>query len=229
MKKLLYTTLVIIILASTASAQSDKYKSKKYFGFNFGYGFSGAMFQPNMNQEMYTGSYTGGIAFKYRGEKYMAFQGEIDYSHKGYRIKNDTIAYERTSNTIMVPMMAQGNIGYKRLNVILNLGCYGSYMLNAKEKTTYKNVTTENDYDIKLVRDHRYEFGIVAGGGFYVDLKPVLVQFEARYYYGLTNLIDPTYTNNRPLDSRQYQFVVSGGLFFDLGSIFAREPKQTKK
>lgn len=187
------------------------------------------MFQPKMDQAVYPSSYSGGLSFKYKGEKYMSFQGEVNYSHRGYRQVGEKIDYQRTLNAVMVPIMAQGNIAYKRFNVILDLGCYAGYILDAKERNTVNGITTENDYSFLLDRDHRYEFGVLAGGGFYVDLKPILFQVSARYYYGLTNLMSPIYMSHKPDDSRLYQLQISGSLFFDLGSIFAGEPKKTKK
>ena len=196
---------------------------------NFGYGISGAMFQPNLKQESLTGAYAGGLSFKYRGEKYIGFQADLNYSHRGYKLAppQDTTT-TRTLNSIMLPIMAQGTIGYKKLVVIINLGCYASYMLNSKVEKSFNGISAKDNYEFILARDHRYEFGALAGAGFYFDLNPILVQLEARYYYGLTNLLNPNYMLNKPYDSRQYQLLISAGLFFDLGTLFNRESKLTK-
>jgi hypothetical protein len=209
--------------------QANQNAAEKYLGVNFGYGFSGIMFQPRFGQEIYPQSYSGGLTFKYKGEKYMAFQGDVLYSLRGYRTKTDTSTYERTNSSIMVPMMAQGVVGYKWFNVIAGLGCYGSYILNSKEKTTIHNVTTSKDYDFLLARDHRYEFGVVANAGFSFNMNPVMLQLEARYYYGLTNLLVPNYQGSKLFDSRQYQLQISAGLYLNLGSVLGNTPKQTKK
>lgn len=224
-KKLLI--LLVVAAASSVSAQSNKYSSKTYLGVNFGYGFSGIMFQPKMDQKAYPSSYSGGLSFKYKGEKYMSFQGEVNYSHRGYRQIGEKVDYERTLNAVMIPIMAQGNVTYKRLNAIIDLGCYASYILNSQERSPANGPST--DYEFLLARDHHYEFGVLAGGGFYFDLKPILFQVSARYYYGLTNMMSPAYMNHKPDDSRLYQLQISGSLFFDLGSIFAKQPKLTKK
>ena len=228
MKKLLYTILLAGI-ASTAVSQKPSIPVKKYFGVNFGYGVAGVMFQPSLKQKSYTGSYSGGVSFKYMVEKYMAFQAELNYSHRGYRMTEDVANISpRTYNSIMLPIMGQGVVAYKKAIVLLNLGCYASYMLDSKYQVVSNNTTTDYDYEFFLKRDRRYEFGLLGGVGFGLNLNPVLLQIESRYYYGLTNLYNPDFTNNRPYGSRQYQLQVSAALFYDLGSIFKSEPKLTK-
>lgn len=228
MKKLLYT-LILAGIAGTVVAQKPNIPAKKYLGINFGYGMSGVMFQPDLKQTSYAGSYSGGLSFKYVGEKYMAFQAELNYTHRGYKKPEigDSI-YTRTYNSIMLPMMAQGNVTYKRVSVLLNLGCYASYMLNSKDQIKTKGITYKNDYEFFLKRDRRYEFGVLGGVGLGLKLNPIMLQVESRYYYGLTNLYNPDYTNNRPYGSRQFQLQFSAALFYDLGSLFRSEPKLTK-
>lgn len=228
MKKLLYT-LILAGIAGAVVAQKPNIPAKKYLGINFGYGMSGVMFQPDLKQTSYAGSYSGGLSFKYVGEKYMAFQAELNYTHRGYKKPEigDSI-YTRTYNSIMLPMMAQGNVTYKRVSVLLNLGCYASYMLNSKDQIKTKGITYKNDYEFILKRDRRYEFGVLGGVGLGLKLNPIMLQVESRYYYGLTNLYNPDYTNNRPYGSRQFQLQFSAALFYDLGSLFGSEPKLTK-
>lgn len=228
MKKLLYT-LLLAGIAGAVVAQKPNIPAKKYLGINFGYGMSGVMFQPDLKQTSYAGSYSGGLSFKYVGEKYMAFQAELNYTHRGYKKPDigDSI-YTRTYNSIMLPIMAQGNVTYKRVSVLLNLGCYASYMLNSKDQIKTKGITYKNDYEFFLKRDRRYEFGVLGGVGLGLKLNPIMLQVESRYYYGLTNLYNPGYTNNRPYGSRQFQLQFSAALFYDLGSLFGSEPKLTK-
>jgi hypothetical protein len=228
MKKLLYT-LLLAGIAGAVVAQKPNIPAKKYLGINFGYGMSGVMFQPDLKQTSYAGSYSGGLSFKYVGEKYMAFQAELNYTQRGYKKPEigDSI-YTRTYNSIMLPMMAQGNVTYKRVSVLLNLGCYASYMLNSKDQIKTKGITYKNDYEFFLKRDRRYEFGVLGGVGLGLKLNPIMLQVESRYYYGLTNLYNPDYTNNRPYGSRQFQLQFSAALFYDLGSLFGSEPKLTK-
>ena len=228
MKKLLYT-LILAGIAGAVVAQKPNIPAKKYLGINFGYGMSGVMFQPDLKQTSYAGSYSGGLSFKYVGEKYMAFQAELNYTQRGYKKPEigDSI-YTRTYNSIMLPMMAQGNVTYKRVSVLLNLGCYASYMLNSKDQIKTKGITYKNDYEFFLKRDRRYEFGVLGGIGLGLKFNPIMLQVESRYYYGLTNLYNPDYTNNRPYGSRQFQLQFSAALFYDLGSLFGSEPKLTK-
>jgi hypothetical protein len=228
MKKILYT-LLLAGIASVVMAQKPNIPAKRYLGVNFGYGMSGVMFQPDLKQTSYAGSYSGGLSFKYVGEKYMAFQAELNYVLRGYKKPEvgDSV-YTRTYSSIMLPIMAQGSVTYKRVSVLLNLGCYASYMLNSKDQIKTKGITYKNDYEFFLKRDRRYEFGVLGGVGLGLKLNSILLQVESRYYYGLTNLYNPDYTNNRPYGSRQFQLQFSAALFYDLGSLFGSEPKLTK-
>ncbi|WP_320051546.1 outer membrane beta-barrel protein [uncultured Acetobacteroides sp.] len=228
MKKLLYT-LLLAGIAGAVVAQKPNIPAKRYLGINFGYGMSGVMFQPDLKQTSYAGSYSGGLSFRYVGEKYMSFQAELNYTHRGYKKPEigDSI-YTRTYNSIMLPIMAQGNVTYKRVSVLLNLGCYVNYMLDSKDQIKTKGITYKNDYEFFLKRDRRYEFGVLGGVGLGLKLNPFMLQVESRYYYGLTNLYNPDYTNNRPYGSRQFQLQFSAALFYDLGSLFESEPKLTK-
>lgn len=229
LKKILYTAF--LILASVVTfAQAPSYPAKTYLGFNAGYGFSGVTFQPASDQSTYNGSYTGGITFKHRNEKYFALQAELNYTHRGYnRPLDEKTTYKRTYNSIMLPAMAQIIVSYKRFSVITNLGCYASYMLNSETETTQNGVTQKSSYEFFLKRDTRYEFGALAGAGLSIDANPILIQVESRFYYGLTNLYDPDYTNNRPYGSRQFQLQFSAALLYNLGSLFGSDPKLTKK
>jgi hypothetical protein len=229
MKKLLYT-LLLAGIAGAAMAQKSNLPVNKYFGINFGYGVAGVMFQPDLKQTSYSGSYSGGLSFKYVGEKYMAFQAELNYTHRGYKmtVDNSNIP-SRTYNSVILPIMAQGNVTYKSISVLVNLGCYASYMLNSEYQTNATNGTINSyDYEFFLKRDRRYEFGVLGGVGLGLKLNPILLQVESRYYYGLTNIYNPDYTNNRPYGSRQFQLQFSAALFYDLGSLFGSEPKLTK-
>lgn len=123
----------------------------------------------------------------------------------------------RTYNSIMLPMMGQGVITYKRASVLINLGCYASYMLNSKYQAG--STASNGEFEFLNRRDRRYEFGVLGGLGLGLKLNPFMLQIESRYYYGLTNLYNPDYTNNRPYSSRQYQLQVSAALLYDLGSL----------
>ncbi|TCN72096.1 outer membrane protein with beta-barrel domain [Acetobacteroides hydrogenigenes] len=229
MKRQLYTLILIAGIAATAAAQKPSKPAKKYVGINVGYGIAGIMFQPDLKQTSYAGSYSGGLSFKYMAEKYMAFQAELNYTHRGYKKPEigDSI-YTRTYNSIMLPIMAQGNVSYKRVSVLLNLGAYASYMIDSKDQIKNKGITYKNDYDFFLKRDRRYEFGVLGGVGLGFKLDPITIQVESRYYYGLTNLYNPDYTNNRPYGSRLYQLQFSAAILYNLGSSTKNEPKLTK-
>lgn len=217
MKKILYT-LIALGMACFVNAQKSDFSTKRYFGVNYGYGISGITFQPRLDQKSYSGSYTGGLTFKYMGEKYLAFQAELNYTHRGFKMKEENpLIVPRTYNSIMLPMMGQGVITYKRASVLINLGCYASYMLNSKYQAG--STASNGEFEFLNRRDRRYEFGVLGGLGLGLKLNPFMLQIESRYYYGLTNLYNPDYTNNRPYSSRQYQLQVSAALLYDLGSL----------
>lgn len=220
MNKLLYS-LILIFAAGSAFAQIDKMPKENYIGINYGYGISGVAFQPSIKGSATVGSFNAGIAFKHRGEKYVGFEANINYVNRGYKIKSQDIdsTYKRSFNSIMVPVMAQGTIAYKRVIAIIDLGAYAAYRLDSEVEIDVNGVKTKEDYEFIVDRDRRYEFGALAGAGFYIDLRPILVQFDARYYYGLTNLINPNYVNNKPLESRPYQWMVTASIFYRLGGL----------
>lgn len=228
MKKLLYA-LLLTGIAGTAIAQAPNYPPKMYVGVNYGYGISGVNFQPDQKQTSYPGSFSTGLSFKYQNEKHFAFQAELNYTHRGYKKPEigDSV-YTRTYNSVMLPMMGQYTATYKRVSVVMNLGFYASYLLDSKDQIKTKGVAYKNDYEFFLKRDHRYEFGVLGGGGLSLNLNPFMLQVETRYYYGLTNLYDPDYTKNRPYGSRQFQLQFSAALFYDLESLFNSGSKLTK-
>jgi hypothetical protein len=225
--------LLSVALAAPAAAQH-------YIGAKVGYGAAGGRFYPVKETGMFWGNFTGGIAWKYYSEQQIigGVGAELEYQQRGYKIfngnKSATTDYTlRKVNSITMPLIWQPHLYFfnRRLRVFVNaaftvtcnLGMWDSvtevtFSDDGSGKMVSSSVTTP--YKFITARDNRWNYGIFGGGGFGVLFGRFEVFAEARYYYGMGDII-----RNYTKYTFQYDFLrseldnlyINVGFFFRLG------------
>lgn len=145
------------------------------------------------------------------------FQPEVVYSNQGGANSINTATptgsvtthYKSELNYINVPLMLQLQT---TKGVYVEVGPQVGYLLNAKNKNTDAG-SSNSEMDIK---DQLKKWDVAASGGIGY-LSRIGLGINARYNYGLTNILDDkssTYVSGEKLKNRVYQI----GLFYQFGA-----------
>lgn len=131
--------------------------------------------------------YHGGVIMSLGGNTF-SVQPEILYSQLGFKLTAAqgvaSLSGESKVNTLTVPVLMKVSLGSEKLKFFVNGGGYGSYALNGKAKTIFRESTTISDIEYEK-GDARIEYGAVGGAGVALELGKAQLLIEGRYYYGL--------------------------------------------
>ena len=111
----------------------------------------------------------GGLTFRYAGHKYCAFQMELNYQHRGWRVGSEEGTYTSHSlHYVEVPIFMHLNFGSDICRWIFNLGPQIGYCV----------------VDERHSIDKPFDWGLAAGTGFYVRTRHAGVyELEIRFDY----------------------------------------------
>jgi len=215
MKK--YTILFLLFTQLTLLGENNKVLTA--FGLRAGSNFSTI----NIDQSNGLGSsveaanvfgFNGGFVFKHISEPkpLLGIQVEANLSQRGWKETSDTISdfYMRKQHYIAFPILMNATLFKNQpINGILNLGLNVSFLLSDKETIEADAPKTRTYYQEKI--KNALDYGLIVGGGFNVDLKNnQSLQFELRYYQGLSDLFEP----NDEFDVIQHQVLSLNVLYF---------------
>jgi hypothetical protein len=194
---------VAVLLATTpASAQH-------YVGAKLGYGGASGRFYPPRETGMFFGNKTAGVAWKYYSDQQVigGVGVELEFQQRGCKIFNGnaspTTNYTlRRVSSVTMPLIWQPHLYFldRKVRVFLNAAFTVTYNLGLNDTVTEvsfrddgsgnmvsSSVTTP--YKFVTARDNRWNYGIFGGFGFGVLLGRVELFAEARYYYGMSDII----------------------------------------
>lgn len=197
---LLLLLLLLLLLPRGLNAQVGEPRRDVAVGVSGGYVLNKVSFNPTIKQKFH-GGLTFGATVRYTCEKYFsalcALQAEVNYAQLGWKefIETSPNTYERMTNYVQVPLMA--NIGFGRerggARGFLVLGPQLGYMISESEQRgggEWDNVRPNNvveQYDLKVQK--RFEYGLTGGLG--LDLSTRSGHhflLEGRYYYALSDI-----------------------------------------
>lgn len=236
-----------ILLAAIAIMFAAEVSAQHYVGARVGYGGGKGRFYPKVVSDFTWNRYTGGIAWKYYSEQQVigGVAAELEYQQRSYKyygrgeVASDTTsfhAYTRTINSISMPLIWQPHIYFfnRHVRVFVNAGFVLSYntgigdtftvfeqLVDADRNKTTSTVTS--DYKFVTARDNRWNYGICAGFGVGYLFGRWEIFAEARYYYGMSDIIR---NKNKYIFQKDYeQFLrseldnlyINVGVFFRLG------------
>lgn len=228
--------MVCVVLLSAVVGMSPA-SAQHYVGIKGGYGSSDVRLYPSWKSPMELGMLSGGLVWRYYSEPTAAqptlkYTGgislELQYMQRGYKyesLSNSNHTYSRRINTLMVPFIWQPHItmAQDRLRAFLNIGVTFNYNISSTFRTynTESGETVEEGpYDMLLVRDNRWGYGLCGGLGAEMKLAGRMSLFvEGRYDFGFSDIqkaqtkYPPNIFQRSPVDN----ITVSVGIFYRLG------------
>ena len=210
--------------------------SQHHLGVRGGYGGGSGRFQPKREMRMLLGYPSAGVSWKYYSVQpnVGGVQADLQYVKKGYKQVTLRFAdgkeyvdstYSRTVSAIELPFFWQLH-SYafdRRVRFYFNLGAYFSCTFDSYEYESGgalgQGVTVGRPYDMKSVRDNRFEYGLAGGAGISLLFNRFEAFVEARYSYGFSDLIKApgkypgNYFTRSPID----MINISAGFYYRLG------------
>lgn len=174
--------------------------SQVYVGIKTGYSpLSMISFKPDVKAVIFTGERLDyGLVLKYYDNKWIGFQGEFNVTQRGYnrpyRSTSDTSQLRRVNNYVELPIFLQLHINLAGVYLHVNAGCYAAYMISAKQGVDTSGSMILTNYQFNILRDNRFDYGLVGGAGIGHEFRWGVIQVEARFSYGYADLYKYTYT-----------------------------------
>lgn len=190
---------MLLVCASMVCAQPRLRVPEYYLGIHGGVTASSMIFNPTVaNMKPITQACVlggnGGLVFRYAGHKYCAVQAELNYLHRGWAETGDAGKYSRELHYVEMPLLMHLNFGSERWRGFFNLGPQIGYcVLDNGGKGTQLSTTTTQYNPI----DHRFDWGLAAGVGFYYRSRHAGVyQMEARFDYSFGGVFGTSITDH---------------------------------
>ncbi len=248
--------LFALLLAGAAGAPA-RLAAQHYLGVRGGLGGGTTRIYPKEETRTLWGLYNAGVSWKYyTAEKYVGgVQADILFMQQGY-INHDapydregfrrwdetynpggdsTLYEKRKVNSIMVPLMFQPHIYMFRRNmrIFLNAGVTFSYNINQTQAIVsdsgIEEGWPERKYQMRTVRDNRWGYGLVGGGGIGWSFGRVEVLGEVRYYIGYSDLMrNRNKYRDNPLRSPLDGLQGSVGVYYRFGKKGILSPPSRK-
>lgn len=209
--------------------------AQHYFGARVGYGSGSVRLYPPKETGGVMGLYSGGFSWKYYSpERYVGGVGiDVEFMQKGYRdprpglyptLPGDTTtSYYRYINSVQVPFMWQPHVYVlnRKVRIFMNFAITFSYNINSRYewRSEVEGLLEKGDYEMKLVRDNRFGYGLAGGMGIgYLRNRYEFVA-EVRYYYGYSDILKSRnyYKDNFYLRSPLDNLNFSMGIYYRLG------------
>ena len=140
---------------------------------------------------------TAGASGQYNFKDWLGVRVDLNYTQKNYQMHRamlDKWEYYYRNDYLQLPVMAAFSFGGKRLRGFCNLGFYTGIWLNSHlsgtDYNTFNNkwVDVNEDVEFNSDRDNLLDAGLLASAGLEYRMgKNWAIQFEARYYHGLTS------------------------------------------
>ena len=195
-----------LLLLVALFAASHAATAQHTLGFMAGYGMANGRFDPKMETRAQWGIYTGGLSWRYYGtQRFVGGLGiDLEFIQQGFSFapnaalveeEKDYQWYTRRINSIMLPVVWQPHVYLlrNRVRVYLEAAATFSYNISSTYENEYARDRGEEpwkgDYDFKLPRDNRWGYGLAGGGGIAVLFGRYELNFRARYYFGLSDVV----------------------------------------
>lgn len=200
MKKitLIITTLLAAAAFTTASAQHT-------VGLSGGIGNSSIRLYPKQETKSIFGGTNFGLSWRYYSlPRFVGAVGvDLEYMQRGYSYgytysswidengmeQRDYSFYNRKINTIMLPIVWQPHVYMAKNHVRLYLEAAFTISYNFGGEWDYDDQPDRGDYDWRLERDNRWNYGLAGGGGFALLFGRYELGFRARYYFGYADIL----------------------------------------
>ena len=198
--------IAILTLALSALCGTPEVRAQHTLGVIAGYGMGTGRFQPKQEMRAVWGLYSGGLTWRYYGSQRVvgAFGLDLEFQQQGFSYamntsqvedKKDYIYYTRHINSVMLPVVWAPHFYMFRNHVRVYLEAAATFTYNFS--SNYENAQArvsgaadwKGDYEFKSPRDNRWGYGLAGGGGIAFLVGRFELNFRARYYYGLSDIV----------------------------------------
>lgn len=207
MKKLIISLALICsstIVGNEVLAQTH-YDSRIFVGAHAGLNLSRVEFTPSVSQEFNPGA-NFGVNFRYIEEKHFGFIVEFNLEQRGWKEDFEELPYNysRTVNYLQLPFLAHVFFG-NRGKFFINAGPSISLRLNESTKKNFdlSSISTNSDFKNRVTYQmfepahQKIDYGIQGGvGGEFSINKRNSIYLDARFYFGLGNMLKSGRTEN---------------------------------
>lgn len=217
-------TLLLLWVANVSVAQTH-YDGNLFIGAKGGVNLSRIFFHPGVRQKMAMGA-TAGFMIRYIEENHFGIIGELNFQQRGWQddFEDAPFNYHRTLNYIQIPVLAHIYFGSNRAHFFFNAGPEIGFMFAQSTSSNFdpENIATIPDFPIQdrqtahytLDANKKLDFGISAGLGVeYFLPSRSSISLEARFYYGLGNVI-PTGRTETFTGANSMSIGVTAGYWF---------------
>ncbi|MFR9165885.1 MAG: porin family protein [Dysgonomonas sp.] len=185
------------IFFSLLKAQSD-FKPEWNVGVGFGPTFSSMSFkQPSVTTKNYQ-QYFGGFSIRYITEKNLGLLAELNLSQQGWKgdyKDQPQFKHSHSLTYIELPIMTHIYFG-RKVRFFVNLGPKFQFLIGEKESMSQEleeylvDNSTSRDIQYNREAEHKFDYGILAGGG--LEFRTGIGNFslEGRYYFGLGDIFE---------------------------------------
>lgn len=195
--KIVAVVLTAIICGLSANAQSH-YQSRIYFGAHGGVDLSRVTFTPSVTQSFNVGGNVG-LNFRYIEEKHFGFIVELNWEQRGWKenFEGKPYNYSHTVDFIQIPFLAHIYFG-NRGKFFINAGPSVSFKIGDSVKSNFDVASIDANpdfnnrinYQMTMPINQKVDYGISAGiGGEFSINQKNSIYLDARFYYGLGNLV----------------------------------------
>ena len=205
---LLYILLLSLAAAPRAAAQIGEPRNNIAVGVSAGVAMNTIGFDPTVKQSQHMAP-TLGLVARFTSEKYFntlcALQLELNYTQLGWKEKvldsnSEPLPdkYSRHQHYLQLPLLARLGWGKEQgglMGYFLAGPQFGYFLTESSEQSlftldAYGKPNRPNglsaQYDMPI--ENKFDYGITAGAGIEWSTKIGRFAFEARYYYGLSDI-----------------------------------------
>lgn len=210
---------LLTTFALGVSAQHHLEHPEYYLGVRAGAMASTVMFSPEVAHmtpitSACTLSPTGGLAFRYVGQKSCGLQVEVNYQQRGWAEKDEDAQYIRRLHYVEVPMLMHLHFGKGIGRFLFSLGPQIGYcVLDDGGNGVVVNYRGDEYGPVRA-----FDWGIAAGVGGQVRTRRAgNYEIEARFAFGLGSLFSKEDTDFKTL-SNPMELSVTVGWYMPLSS-----------
>lgn len=202
MKRILIHTLLLaalLCLARPAAAQHT-------VGFTLGTGMGTGRFEPQQETRPTWGILAGGLSWRYyTAQRAVGCVGaDLEFLQRAFSMATnasrvddpkDYLYYTRRIDALMLPIVWQPHayLARRRVRVFGEAGvtfsCNLASTWEREELVDGRVETVKGDYEFRTVRDNRWGYGLVGGGGAAVLVGRFEIILRARYYFGYSDIL----------------------------------------
>lgn len=198
--------LSALLLVAGAAGTALPAAAQHTVGFTVGSGMGTGRFEPQQETKPVWGTFTAGFSWRYYSPQRVVggVGADLEFLQRAFSMatnasrvddEKDYLYYTRRINSIVLPIVWQPHayLVRRRVRVYGEAGVTFSYNLSSEyemERLADGAVEVEKgDYRFQTVRDNRWGYGLVGGGGVAVLIRQFELNLRVRYYFGYSDIL----------------------------------------